>query len=167
MGTALCSVSGFIGFMSATNSASILVNPLVEFVVIINPDSGPGSPSPDASYLAELQKLCNFRNVLTLGYVRTDYCRRPLVDVCGEISTYASWEEVGVPVSGIFFDETPNEYTPKAHAYLRAVSAMVKAVPGIQVPELVSFMAGKRRRSKLRTTAGGSQSRLCYGCRAQ
>lgn len=44
----------------------------LDFVVIINPDSGPGSKdfSPPVDFVPQIQKLNSLPNVQTVGYVR-------------------------------------------------------------------------------------------------
>jgi hypothetical protein len=94
-------------------------------------------------YSREIPKLNAHANVVTAGYIRIDYCKRPLSEVCIEIDTYASWateyEKTGLGVGGILLDETPNHYTAERAEYLDAVWQHIKATPGIQGDRLVSL----------------------------
>ena len=43
----------------------------MDFIVIINPDSGPGNDSyPAADFVAGIKQLNSYSNVQTVGYVR-------------------------------------------------------------------------------------------------
>lgn len=115
-----------------TQGSSLNAYPQLQFVIIINPNSGPGSAPwwPNEDYVREVPKLNRFANVQTVGYVRTDYRRRPLHEVFQDIEKYERWSlDFGYKdlfVSGIFFDETPNVYSEECHAYLCAVTSRVK-----------------------------------------
>ncbi|KAF2465111.1 uncharacterized protein BDR25DRAFT_241091 [Lindgomyces ingoldianus] len=103
----------------------------VEFTVIINPCSGPGTGSlPDQYYLNEIPKLRTYENIRTLGYVATNYTKKDLKDVLAEIATYANWEKVAndtkMKIDGIFFDETPSTYDSSKYEYLKKASQAVK-----------------------------------------
>ncbi|KAL4981869.1 Spherulation-specific family 4, partial [Aspergillus falconensis] len=118
--------------------AAIETNPTITFLVIVNPNSGPGlpeHPSPDANYSQQVPRLNAYRNVTTIGYVRVDYCRRPLQDTLAEIARYASWSEgyetTGLGVRGIFVDEAPNQHSPAREEYLNLIKECVKECPGI------------------------------------
>lgn len=88
--------------------------PNTNFLIIVNPDSGPGhTPDgmPSSDYQEALLKLNKYPNVQTLGYVRTGYGSQPEQTVKDEISQYASWWNGADPdnnfgIDGIFFDET-------------------------------------------------------------
>ncbi|RMZ88306.1 hypothetical protein DV736_g4461, partial [Chaetothyriales sp. CBS 134916] len=113
---------------------SILSHPHISFIIILNPHNGPGMDSslPDATYSIEIPKLNAFPNVTTVGYVRIDYCRRPLESVKEDIAKYAHWSTVdGLGVHGIFFDETPNLYSPDVVKYLTEMNQIVKTEQGI------------------------------------
>jgi hypothetical protein len=112
--------------------------------VIVNPNSGPGDIFvANRDYSREIPKLNAHANVVTVGYIRIDYCKRPLSKVCIEIDTYAGWateyEKTGLGVGGILLDETPNHYTAERAEYLDAVCQHIKATPGIQGDRLVSL----------------------------
>jgi hypothetical protein len=119
-------------------------HPNLDFLVIVNPNSGPGDIFvANRDYSREIPRLNAHANVVTVGYIRIDYCKRPLSEVCIEIDTYAGWateyEKTGLGVGGILLDETPNHYTAERAEYLDAVCQHIKATPGIQGDRLVSL----------------------------
>ncbi|KAL3434400.1 Spherulation-specific family 4 [Aspergillus tetrazonus] len=129
--------------------AAIETSPTLTFLVIVNPNSGPGlpeHPSPDASYSQQVPRLNTYRNVLTIGYIRVDYCRKPLQEALAEIARYASWSEqyetTGLGVRGIFVDETPNHYSREKEEYLRSITSFVKECPGILDEKLIAHNPG-------------------------
>ncbi|KAH0598138.1 hypothetical protein MHUMG1_04510 [Metarhizium humberi] len=111
--------------------------PDVNFLVVVNPNSGPGAaPLPGKDYAREVPRLNAFANVHAVGYVRVDYCRKPLADACAEIDRYARWRRhpdapPGLHVEGIYVDETPNHYSPDAARYLDHLRRLVKASDGL------------------------------------
>lgn len=114
----------------------------LQFIIIINPNSGPGEPPlPDESYSIEIPKFNAQPNVTTLGYIPINYCKRDSSKVFREIETYGGWsqndKQSGVFVEGIFFDETPNHYSEKHHEYLQEISEDVKSTNGILGRRLV------------------------------
>lgn len=116
----------------------------------MNPHNGPGAPpSPDADYSREIPRLNAFPNVCTIGYVRINYCKRHLTEVCKDVAKYAGWSKdyaaSGLGVHGIFFDETPNHFTAKAASYLNTVSQNVKDATGILGDRLVSSYSPQLR----------------------
>jgi hypothetical protein len=85
-------------------------------------------------------------NVTTIGYVRTDYCRRDVEDVFHDIEVYSGWpsatSHAGIHVKGIFFDETPNGWTEQVADYLDSITTRVKHDQGIQGARLVMHNPG-------------------------
>jgi hypothetical protein len=125
-------------FFCLAVGSSVSAHPALEFIVIINPNSGPGAPPwwPNADYTRGIPKLNACKNVQTVGYVRTDYCKRPEEEVMDDIATYARWSHEsgidGLAVEGIFFDETPNSCPDEENfEYLSAISRRVKETEGI------------------------------------
>lgn len=123
---------------------SITSHPDVDFLVIVNPNSGPGgSPLPGHDYVREVPKLNSYANVVTVGYIRIDYCKKPLSELYAEIDTYAGWvtdhDKPGLGVKGIFLDETPNHYSAERAEYLDAACQYIKATPAILGDKLVSY----------------------------
>ncbi|KAL4874592.1 Spherulation-specific family 4 [Aspergillus karnatakaensis] len=114
----------------------IETNPTLDFLVIVNPNSGPGdTPLPDANYSREVPRLNSYRNVYTVGYIRVDWCRRPLEESKAEVARYAGWSEsyetTGLGVRGIFVDETPNHHSEEREAYLAELTEYIKSVEGV------------------------------------
>lgn len=120
----------------ATERHRISTHPNVNFTVVVNPGSGPGPNAlPDGNYTREIPKLARYENVRLLGYVPTTYTKRNISLVRKDIETYAAWpsnsSNPDLAVRGIFFDETPQQYDAKSLAYLQALTAFVKGVPGL------------------------------------
>lgn len=112
-------------------------HPTLDFIIIINPNSGPGSAPwwPNEDYVREIPKLNAYPNVKTVGYVAIHYCNRPISEVFAEIETYAGWSGdkryPGIGVEGIFFDETPNEWSADVDAYLCAITEKARCEDGL------------------------------------
>lgn len=116
---------------------SLAAYPNLQFLVIVNPNSGPGAAPwwPTDDYVREIPRLNTHPNVDILGYVRATYCTRPLADVFDDIDMYATWslddEHQGLGVQGIFVDETVNLYSTDAKQYLDEIDQKVKTTEGI------------------------------------
>ncbi|KAF2473726.1 uncharacterized protein BDR25DRAFT_256563 [Lindgomyces ingoldianus] len=116
---------------------AIVANQDVNFTIIINPNSGPGSAPwwPNDDYVREIPRLNEHSNVRIVGYVRTAYCQRPIQEVYRDITKYAEWSRDHVAsrlsVKGIFFDETTNVFSEEVREYLDAISQYVKQSEGI------------------------------------
>jgi Spherulation-specific family 4 len=125
---------------------SIHSHPSTDFLVVVNPNSGPGGfPLPSHDYIREVPRLNNYKNVTIVGYVLIDYCRRPLSDVFKDIDTYAGWatnqEYLGLGLGGIFLDETPNHFSEQRAEFLATTNQHIKAAAGFSGDKLVSFQA--------------------------
>jgi hypothetical protein len=121
-------------------------HPDVNFRVVINPGSGPGPSSlPDANYTRDIPKLTSKPNVRVLGYVATTYATRDQLKVLRDVETYANWPKVsaniGLAVHGIFFDETPQQYTASAEKYLQELTASVRELPGLGPDNFVRILS--------------------------
>ncbi|KAK3681894.1 hypothetical protein LTR37_020787 [Vermiconidia calcicola] len=122
---------------------AIRSHPELQFIIIVNPNSGPGAPPwwPDPGYVREIPRLNAFDNVCTLGYVRIDYCHRPQDEVLADIRAYGKWTVDEVPhgtfVRGIFFDESPNNFSLNGVKYLETISDEVRRAEGIDHPRCV------------------------------
>ncbi|KAH6862034.1 Spherulation-specific family 4 [Alternaria alternata] len=116
---------------------AVAANPCVRFVVIINPNSGPGAAPwwPNEDYVREIARLNALPNVTTLGYVRVAYCRRPVQDVLEDIETYGrrAREDDRLRVEGIFVDETVNLYSEEAKKYLDAIDRRARTLIGVMI----------------------------------
>lgn len=84
--------------------------PTLEFLVVVNPDSGPGAANtqPDTNYQSCIAQLfttgATHSNVKILGYVSTGFGSRTSSAVTTDIDTYSQWSAAYRP-QGIFFDE--------------------------------------------------------------
>ncbi|KAH8647894.1 spherulin 4-like cell surface protein [Xylariales sp. PMI_506] len=110
------------------------LRPDLNFTVIVNPSSGPGDTEfPNADYTEAISKLNAFDNVRTVGYVRTGYATRNITNVTSEVATYAGWSgnSSSLAMHGIFFDESPYEYSADAVAYMSTIDSFVKDSAGI------------------------------------
>lgn len=84
---------------------------------VLNPASGPGT-LPDSRYLAAIDRLTR-RSKSVVGYVDTDYGRRPVNEVLADVGRWKSW----YGVSSIFFDQAPTT-TREFSRYERYVDAV-------------------------------------------
>ncbi|RAK84446.1 hypothetical protein BO79DRAFT_240463 [Aspergillus costaricaensis CBS 115574] len=137
----------FVNQMSRKAEYLIAAYPELEFLVIVNPNSGPGAlPCPDANYAREVARLNACPNVYPVGYIRIDYCRKPLAAACEEIDRYASWAAeyatTGLGVGGIMVDETPNHFNAAQAEYLRALHRHIKNCSGLLRDRLVVHNPG-------------------------
>lgn len=99
---------------------------------------------PGHDYEREVPKLVSKPNVTTIGYVRVDYCKKPLHDACEEIDRFAGWvtkhgsDVPGLSVDGIYVDETPNHCSAGRKLYLEALHKHIKGKDGLLGQRLVS-----------------------------
>ncbi|KAK0701541.1 Spherulation-specific family 4-domain-containing protein [Apiosordaria backusii] len=120
--------------------------PQQEFVVVVNPDNGPGEGErPDENYVGVLHELRGLSNIRLVGYVYCGYGRRDLGEMEVDIGKYQGWAReklkggCGVEIKGIFFDEAPSgaehvEYMASASSSVRDIlspTATVVYNPGI------------------------------------
>ncbi|KHN97554.1 spherulin 4-like cell surface protein [Metarhizium album ARSEF 1941] len=126
-------------------NGSVHRRPDVNFTVIVNPNSGPGeTPYPDARYDAAIRRLNSYPNVETVGYVRTGYATRKLGDVTRDVSVYSGWSSnaSSLAMHGIFFDESPHQYSADAVDFMRAADSFVRQTPGLQGRRMVIHNPG-------------------------
>ncbi|KAI8942630.1 hypothetical protein NX059_000684 [Plenodomus lindquistii] len=108
--------------------------PTLHFVIVINPNSGPGEAPwwPNTDYVREILRLKAYRNVTLVGYVRATYCNRRISDVLEDIETYASRAvELSHALQGIFIDETVNLYTKAVKGYLDDIDRKVHSTKAL------------------------------------
>ncbi|RDL38735.1 uncharacterized protein BP5553_03075 [Venustampulla echinocandica] len=123
-------------------------NPTLDFTVVMNPESGPGNDSlPDSNYTSQIPRLTTYPNVVTVGYVSTNYSNRDISAVLQDIRTYAGWSGGNVTIKslgmrGIFFDETPADYTAASGRFYGTVAAMVRSQPGFGDDPLIIHNPG-------------------------
>jgi hypothetical protein len=91
-----------------------------------------------------------------MGYVRTGYATRNISDVTAEINVYSGWASKGpaFTMDGIFFDESPHQYSAEAVDFMLRASRAVKAATGIQGAKTVSVPHRKIGSMRVADTAG-------------
>ena len=94
----------------ANVTAAIAAYPTVQWQIIINPNSGPGTTSypSDPNYITGISNLNKYPNVITLGYIDTAYASRTYSSVVSDIDVYAKWASyanANISIGGIFFDD--------------------------------------------------------------
>ncbi|PNS17959.1 hypothetical protein CAC42_3918 [Sphaceloma murrayae] len=123
--------------------------PKVNFEIIVNPNSGPGTGVPDQNWIDTLSKLNSKPNTNLIGYVSTQWATRDMAAVKQDISAYASWttyKKANLTIEGIFFDEAPADASPALVSYMRNVTAFARSAlktptkrivfnPGCPVPK--------------------------------
>jgi hypothetical protein len=109
-------------------------HPQMQFLVIINPHDGPRNDTLlDPNYEREIPVLNSKQNVRTIGYVRTGKATRNISEVRDGVSIYASWatnKTANYQMHGIFFDETPNNYTSNGVSFMTDVTQFAKNQTG-------------------------------------
>ncbi|KAJ5618632.1 spherulin 4-like cell surface protein [Penicillium herquei] len=123
---------------------AISTHPELDFVIIVNPSSGPGSSPPDTQYQVAVNRLSSYSNVQKVGYVPTEYATRNISAVLDDVATYANWtsESTSLSMDGIFFDEIPYDWNSTKAEYLIRINEAVKNSSGIQSPHLVIHNPG-------------------------
>jgi len=108
---------------------AVAAHPHVQWQIIINPDSGPGSSKyPDSQYITAVSKLHKYSNVKMIGYVDTAYTRQKITEVQKQISLYAGWAKhtrENITLSGIFFDDVDD--AASAAPYMKTVSQAARS----------------------------------------
>ncbi|KAF2201230.1 hypothetical protein GQ43DRAFT_463341 [Delitschia confertaspora ATCC 74209] len=139
-------------------------HPSVDFTVIINPCSGSCTGNlPDQYYQSEIPKLKTYRNIRTLGYVATNYTNKAIEEVLEEVQTYAEWgkhsNNTKLRVDGIFFDETPTDYSDKKYRYLQRAAGVVRNATSFR-DQFVVHNPGNIPLAPLTTTANTANTYL-------
>lgn len=93
-----------------------IANPSIPFVVIINPNNGPGS-SKDSEYASAVTELVN-AGCKCVGYISTRTSSVSLSTVTGNMNKYKSWYP---DISGFFLDEMAYDGNHEAY-YASATS---------------------------------------------
>ena len=107
-------------------SAAIAANPSVNWQIIINPHSGPGTYPPDASYIAGVSKINSYPNAVTLGYVDTGFTQVPYSTLKSNIDIWAKWSTytaANIAIHGIFFDDVSDDTTSASYSYYQQAAA--------------------------------------------
>jgi hypothetical protein len=106
----------------ATVESSVVQYPNIDFILIINPDSGPGPATPEQAFVTGVTKLKSYDNVKVIGYINTMKATRDQADVENDVTLYAGWTEAA-RVQGVFFDNTAQDNIP----YYTAVGDFAKS----------------------------------------
>jgi hypothetical protein len=102
-------------------------HPAAEFVVIINPASGPGQGElPDSNWIREIKRLNAYGNVRSIGYIAVTYGKRDLDAAKRDIEGYEKWSDGGLSLQGIFVDETPSFANDHTVEYMRELVETVR-----------------------------------------
>ena len=74
-----------------------------------------------------------------VGYVRTGYASRNLSDIVSELNIYAGWvyKSQAFAMDGIFFDESPHQFSQEAVDLMLGASQAVKNAEGFQGSKVV------------------------------
>jgi hypothetical protein len=97
----------------------------IPVLAIVNPNSGPGGGPPNGDYLQGM-KLIQQAGAKSIGYVSTNYGKRPLAQVQADIDLYNKY----FSVSGIFLDETASD--PKMLGHYAQIYKYIKSKPKLQ-----------------------------------
>jgi hypothetical protein len=100
--------------------AAKTAHPGVPVLAVVNPSNGPGL-TRSASYTAGIARLVA-AGVKVIGYVFTDYARRPAAEVEADVR---SWRQLYPAVTGVFFDEQANR--AGSEDYYRRLVASARA----------------------------------------
>ena len=118
-------------------TAAIAANPHVNFQIIINPSSGPGTYPPDAQYIAGVSKINSYPNAITLGYVDTGFTQVPSSTWKSNVDTWAKWSTytaANIAIHGIFFDDVSDDTTSASYTYYQqAASYSHNTIPSSKV----------------------------------
>ena len=111
-------------------TTTIEAYPGVQWQVIVNPNSGPGTTSypSDPNIISGIAKLNSYSNVNTVGYVDTAYMKKSIPSVNAEVDVYASWAGYSgakIAIGGIYFDDVSNE--KNSSFYYQAVAAHARS----------------------------------------
>lgn len=106
----------------------------MEFYVVVNPSSGPGSSQyPDSDYITAIAKLNSYSNVKLLGYVDTGEALIAASTVNSDVSTYKGWASytaADIHVDGIFFDDVDGTYSTATYNYYQGIYTQTKSTMG-------------------------------------
>lgn len=111
-------------------TTTIEAYPRVQWLVVINPNSGPGTtgyPS-DPNFISGIAKLNGYSNVNTVGYVDTKYGNKTIATVNSETDVYASWANYAnadIAIGGIYFDDV--SITSSRYSYYETVAAHARS----------------------------------------
>ena len=107
-----------------TIESSAAQYPGLTFIIIIDVVNGPVNSTPTASWIAGMNALNSYSNIITVGYVYTSYDARAISDVETDVSNWAGWPAGARPM-GIFYDETA---VPDNVSYYSEITAYARSL---------------------------------------
>ncbi|KAL8690233.1 MAG: hypothetical protein Q9218_004271 [Villophora microphyllina] len=119
--------------------STIASHSAVQFIVVVNPNSGPGTSSypTDQNIISGISKMNSYPNVHTVGYVLTGHGSRNTTTVKADVDVYASWasySDANIAIGGIYFDEVSSETTQVNYDYYNTTATYARSkIPGGQV----------------------------------
>jgi hypothetical protein len=90
--------------------------------IVLNPSTGPGT-AVDQNYVSAITKVRDSGGKV-IGYVHTNYGKRPLSDITGEIDRYISYYQV----DGFFIDQMTTDKADENVAYYKSVRDYIKGL---------------------------------------
>ena len=132
-------------------TAAIAANPNVDWQIIVNPHSGPGTYPPDANYIAGVSKINSYPNAVTLGYVDTGFTQVPYSTLKSNIDLWAKWftyKAANIASQGIFFDDVSDDASSASYSYYQQAAAYAySTIPSDTTP--VVFNPGTKAPDQL------------------
>ncbi|KAH8658161.1 Spherulation-specific family 4-domain-containing protein [Xylariales sp. PMI_506] len=117
---------------------AITANPDLEWLVVVNPGSGPDAPTePEVNYIDGVAALNAYSNVKTIGYVHTSYATADLSVLGSNITSWKSWDTytaADIAVDGIFFDESAADFD-----YMSSATALARDAFGDDTTIICNF----------------------------
>ena len=116
-------------------ASTIEAHPSVQWQIVINPSSGPGTtssnPYPSSDYISWISRFNSYDNVELLGYVDTAFGNRPANDVTTDIASYAKWSDypdasMNISMDGIFFDDVTVDTSDTNYTFYGDISAYAR-----------------------------------------
>ena len=112
-------------------TSTIDAYPGVQWQIVVNPNSGPGTSSypSDPNIIGGLAKLNSYSNVNTVGYVDTAHGQKDVSSVNAETDVYASWAgySANISIGGIYFDDVSSEESSSMYSYYETVAAHARS----------------------------------------
>ena len=119
--------------------STISADPQVQWDIVINPNSGPGTTGglpTDPNIIAGISKITSYPNVQTLGYVLTGHGSRAMSDITADVDTYASWgsNNPSLKIGGIYFDEVSADTTDAMYSFYESAASHARSsIPGARI----------------------------------
>jgi len=106
--------------------------PNMQFTVVVNPNSGPGSTAcPDTNYIGGIAFMNKYKNIKKIGYVDSAEAGRAASAYQKDLKTYAGWNTTtcksDIHLDGIFIDDVNNANTTTNQAYYKTLSGAVNS----------------------------------------